>query len=771
MSSNMWQSLKQCICTLWILAFVWHFFQTPLPNVPGSLIGHAEDETVVVNRATIWNAYYPSWTNIPNPIDFDVAHKAGVESGIRFLPQRFSYWLPAGILLLIAWITGASIVQFLPETDDLYRSERIVLQTGTGLSLFSLWVLIAGQSGFLTTSAVVAPPLVLSAALTVYARFFCSRPSISNSNSLNQIDETPRANYRASIICGLVIAPFAIMLLLGSTTPPWDFDVREYHMQGPKEWYQSGQITFLEHNVYTNFPFLSEMLSLSAMVWQGDWRDGAITGKVLLSVFPLGSTLCAYAIGRRWFGQIPGILAAIACISTPWIFRISVIAYAEGAAAFYLIATTMVCLLSLRRIERIRWQWIILTGLFAGSAMAAKYPGVISTVIPVGLILVVAIIRGGRFVGPSSKNRSPDDSMFRTLSKVIVIYGLGVCIAVGPWLIRNTVNTGNPVYPLLYSVFGGIDLTPELDTQWRAGHSPDDHDLTQTGRHLIDVAVRSDWMNGILFAFGVPGLLLFRRTKASRILAFMSIWMFVTWWALTHRIDRFWVPVIPILAVLAGSAWVMFSNRFWKGSLLLITTVCVVFNFGFWKIPNLTGFQIALMDMEKARTLPVRIDFKQLNLTLPDNARVLMIGEAEVFDAEFEVIYNTVFDVSIFETWTRKTSETDPEFTMQSASEIAERFQRENVTHVVVNWSEILRYRRPGSYGYAEYIQPQRLNDLVMDGVLHQPTVLISGDWSGLSSADQQEIQSWEGGDSLVNDRTWNSVMVYRVLKRPVEDL
>ena len=123
------------------------------------------------------------------------------------------------------------------------------------------------------------------------------------------------------------------------------------------------------------------MLSLSAMVLCGDWRDGAIIGKVLLSAFPLLSVVCAYAIGRRWFGQVSGMLAAIACISTPWMFRISIIAYAEGAAAFYLISTTMICLLVLGRPEQVRWQWILLAGLFAGSSMAAKYPGVVSVVI------------------------------------------------------------------------------------------------------------------------------------------------------------------------------------------------------------------------------------------------------------------------------------------------------------------------------------------------------------------------------------------------------
>ena len=346
---------------------------------------------------------------------------------------------------------------------------------------------------------------------------------------------------------------------------------------------------------------------------------------------------------------------------------------------------------------------------------------------------------------------------------VVAVYGVGVLTAVGPWLVRNAVNTGNPVYPLVYSVFGGVDLDAEKDAQWRAGHSPDDHDLTQVGRHMVDVAVRSDWMNGLLFALGVPAILLVRRNASSRVLVFMSVWMFVTWWALTHRIDRFWVPIIPVLAVVAGSAWRLCSSRFWQVVVLGTAGVCVVFNLGFWRIPNLTGFHVGLMDMEKARTLPVRADFRQLNLILPDEAKVLMVGEAEVFDADFRVVYNTVFDDSIFEQWTRDVATNASTYEMKPASEVLDMLRHENVTHVVVNWSEILRYRRPGSYGYAEYVQPQRFNDMVSYGVLQEPTVLVSSDWNRMSSADQEEVRSWEGAESLIVGPIWNSVLVYRV--------
>ena len=40
--------------------------------------------------------------------------------------------------------------------------------------------------------------------------------------------------------------------------PPVDFDVREYHLQAPKEFFQPGRISFLPHNVYANMPLGAE---------------------------------------------------------------------------------------------------------------------------------------------------------------------------------------------------------------------------------------------------------------------------------------------------------------------------------------------------------------------------------------------------------------------------------------------------------------------------------------------------------------------------------
>ena len=63
----------------------------------------------------------------------------------------------------------------------------------------------------------------------------------------------------------------------------------------------------------------------------------------------------------------------------------------------------------------------------------------------------------------------------------------------------------------------------------------------------------------------------------------MALWgfvayLFATWWLLTHRLDRFWLPLLPPLAVLAGLGADWARNRGWSILLGTIMTIALVTN-------------------------------------------------------------------------------------------------------------------------------------------------------------------------------------------------
>ena len=658
------------VAILWLVGFTVWFYTFELPN------------NRPIRRVDLW-------PEIPfllfDLVDPPPPEQNAAPSGWRFLPQRFDILAIAGVMLTSAYAAGSLLLRLLGRwiTD---RIEQTVFAFALGLSALSLFTLGCGLVGWLSQ------PLFVTAIVAACLSEIGLRIRERRRNQLQ--DESPQDKHpefdpRWHWGGLAVVTPFLLLMLFGAMTPSIDFDVKEYHLQGPKEFFQAGRIGFLEHNVYTSFPFLTEMLSLFAMVLRGDWFHGALAGKVVLMAFAPLTGLALYAAGRRWFGPAAGWFAAIVFLSTPWTYRISIIAYAEGGLTFYLFATLLAVMSAtdVSQEEPRDDARFLLAGLLAGSAMACKYPGVLSVVIPMFGVVVVSTIR---------QTRSEQATRFHW--KAPAAFVLGTTIAIGPWLIKNAVETGNPVYPLLYSVFGGHD--------WNAA--------------------RNDWLSPLLYGLAPLAFLMTRRRRLAGWLWGYLTFLFGTWWLLTHRLDRFWVPMLPVAALLAGAGATWTSDRLWKKTVGVVLAAALLFNLGFVSTP-LCGYNAYLTDLSAARrtaekTAPA-IAF--LNESLPANAKVLCVGEAQVFDARFPLIYNTVFDDSYLERWCRAEKKSSTE--LRSRDEILDRFADEGITHVLVNWQEIKRYRN--SYGYTEFASRDTFARLQTLGVLDEPLPSPSEAW------------------------------------------
>jgi hypothetical protein len=223
-------------------------------------------------------------------------------------------------------------------------------------------------------------------------------------------------------------------------------------------------------------------------------------------------------------------------------------------------------------------------------------------------------------------------------------------------------------------------------------------------------------------------------------------YLFLTWWLLTHRIDRFWVPLIPVVSLLAGAAATWSESRFWQRFVLGCVGLCVVFNLAF-VTSGLCGYNAYLLDLNRAREQTAEItapEIALLNRSLPPGSKVLCVGEAEVFDARFPVIYNTVFDRSIFQEWCGQPEPGVPagEWKLREPQAIREEFARAGVTHVFVNWQEILRYRL--TYGYTDFVTPAHFARLQQLEILGPAWPVPSFQpWEALRPDEQRAIEQW----------------------------
>jgi len=520
-----------------------------------------------------------------------------------------------------------------------------------------------------------------------------------------------------------VLGLFVFCLLLGAMSPQTDFDVLEYHLGGPKEWFLQGQITRLPHNVYTSFPFLTEMLLLCGMVVQGDWQEGALAGQAVIAGFAPLTAWGLYATGRRWFSVRAGMFAALVWITIPWTYRISIIAYAEGGLSCYLFAAHAI---ALRRLwtaspssepqhsswtgtERLRI--CVIGGLLAGSAMACKYTGLVSVIIPVGVMLAAPAWRREHAESP------------RDVLRGLAAFVLGCAVAIGPWLIKNTLETGNPVFPLAYRIFGGEGRDEQMDEQWRRGHSRQYSSLMERAADLPvkvrDVVADNDWHSPLSFGLAPVALLACWRRRVWGMWALIA-WQFLQWFLFTHQLDRFYVPMFPLVALLAGigAAWLVQSPL--RHAAALLIAIGIVYDAGLMANQRVAGFNAGRLDLTAAHQAVISPPIRYLNEEfaagrLPAGTKVLCVGEAALFHARFPNVYNTVFDRSRFVDWFADSTGQD----LQSRDAIRARMRDEGITLVLVNWAEILRYREPGSYGYPDLAKPStfiRLQDLGLLG-------------------------------------------------------
>ena len=742
------------LACVWLIGFCVFFFSFTLPNNPAW------------RRVDIW-------LELPELLQSSiVAPPDASPSGWRYFPQRLDLILVAGSILAGAWGIGHLVLRTLRLPLTARGPEKSVFAFAVGLAGLSLVTLGLGLAGLLLRPLLVG---VLAAGFLGENAFRSldrrkrreeqerclesERPRRHSSDTetptgprsgLSLWKRLTHAGARIAageqipfdtlllVLATVVVVLFLLAMALGAMLPSTDFDAKEYHLQGPKEFFLTGRVTMLPHNVYTSFPFLTEMLTLLAMVLRGDWYWGALAGKAVLMSFAPLTALALFAAGRRWFTPTAGLLAAFIHLTTPWTYRISIIAGAEGGLTFYLFAALLAVMMGIeRQNDDGGRRWCLLAGLLAGSGMACKYPGVVQVVIPMGAVLAIT-----PFLRQTVKK-----GRGRTAFRSAIAYALGVAIAIGPWLVKNTIETGNPVYPLVYTVFGGHDWDDAVNARWQRAHGPDTYALSDLGKKAIDVTAKSDWLSPLLFGLAPLALLASDRPKTVRWLWIYLSYLFFAWWILTHRLDRFWVPLIPVASLLAGIGVTWHAGRFWRTVCGVWIAAVVLFNLAFVTTP-LCGNNGYLTELNQARraaasTAPGIAFLNEARLG--DDANVLCVGEAQVFDARFPLVYNTVFDRSIFQDWCAADQPDVPagQLPMRPAEEIRRRFEAAGITHVFVNWEEILRYRP--SYGYTDFVTPTRFDWLQAHGILGRDIPMPYGYrfWDSLSNQDQAEVEGW----------------------------
>ncbi len=494
------------------------------------------------------------------------------------------------------------------------------------------------------------------------------------------------------------------------------YDVVEYHLQVPREFYTSQHISALYHNCYSFYPLGVEMLFLLGMILKG----GAYEGMYLPAI--IHGLLGAMAVAAIYFGQIGPrqqeagdiahggrqrppcpigqttapvemplprrIFAALLLASMPGIIYLSYIAKTELAQVFYL----ALALLWLRHwLGATSWKPALCVGLCLGAACATKYLAAAFVALPVLAVMLLSGLGSLRRIGQ------------------FAAAGLLCMLMMTPWLIRTGVYTGNPVFPLATQQLGRGHWTSQQEQRWLAAHGsqeqppvPPPPNWQPTARPAVEQLFVQNLMGGghlspptIVLAALAMLLLIVRRSRDRwelGLCVIIIIQLFL--WTFTHQMPwRFISPAAVPLALLAGlllaGLWRLRWKRMGQVLAMLILLAILAGNI-------LSACKLFLRDAyhEEAMSWSGHEIAQQgwpyyLANQLPAPGKVLLIGQAAAFYFPANSVYATCFDSQLLDELVQQG---------MGGEEILRQLKARGITHIYVDWAELLRLA--STYGF-----------------------------------------------------------------------
>ena len=491
-----------------------------------------------------------------------------------------------------------------------YLSEQIYFSMGFGFAVMAYAVFALGALQALY-------PYVIVATIILFIVLSLKGWRLLGQDGRHPLIPIPQNGYERVAFFMLVVCLCVAFLLV--LTPEIGKDALVYHLAVPKLFLKHQGFYFIDGNIFANYPLLGEMLYIIGLFLQGDILAKAVHFLFLLAILLGMIQFIRQRMGENAFPY----LSLLIFMTVPSVFEASHMAYSDLFVTYYCLGAVFAYINWSDRRETV---WLILCGVFTGLAVACKYTALLLPFIGVLGILWI-----------SHYNRLP----VRTAVRYLCIYLICVTLAGSPFYIKNWLMTGNPFYPFLYHIFGGLGWDQD---QARL------YDLfirnLGMGRELIDYVLlpwnvsfnakmNSSQFDGILgpiFLVMLPFALGLRKTGLDiKIITTYCILSFLFWASSAQQI-RYLFHILPLLAILIGFLLAYYQRRkiIFRIMTILIAG-CLLFNFyyismEFLKIrPPGVVFGVESKDDFLKRMLPSYEMFKFINQRLQPDSRILLI--------------------------------------------------------------------------------------------------------------------------------------------------
>ncbi len=545
------------------------------------------------------------------------------------------------------------------------RGEELFLSFGIGIPITGYAVFLLGVTGALDPSGISL--LLISLALFSAAGW---------SRTIHTVSAAPSGcsfwNLPAAVLLGiLLLASFLLVL-----TPETGKDALIYHLAVPKHYLRQHGFYFIPGNVFAGYPLLAEMHYVLALFLQNDILAKAMNYAVLCGIL-LGMVLFGRFVLREH--AFPAVSMLI-FLSIPSVFATSHMAYNDLFVTFFTLAAIYAFL---RWSEHHLSPWLVLCGVFSGSAAACKYTALLLT--PLGCLGIL-------WFASRRKMETPQALRLLTLY-VAVAFLAGI-----PFYAKNWMIMGNPFHPFFYGIFGGRGWDEDQARLYDLFIQSLGMGKDLLGYLLLpwNVSLRAkmdspefDGILGPIFLLTLPFLAGLRRCETPvRAVLVYALLTFLFWAASAQQI-RYLIPLFPILALVSGVILTHYQNRKPVFALLLcIVAGCLVFNGyhivrEFMKIrPLRTVAGMESRDIFLTRTLPPYRMYHFVNQNLPPESRVFLLYMKNfTFLCEGDCYSDSMFEAHTLQKILRQSS---------SPEQIHSRLTSEGFTHLLYDEAYLL---------------------------------------------------------------------------------
>ncbi|MBL8874184.1 MAG: hypothetical protein JNM86_00135 [Phycisphaerae bacterium] len=646
-----------------------------------------------------------------------IASIGGPLTGLQ-APAAAAYWIvrsgwPAALFIASAIGLGSLALPLFREAKERWAIQAAVgisiqLTVGHAINWAGAWL-----PGIAWNIASLAPGLLGLVLLVI---------------SIRKAPETATARSGRGIwmiAAGACTLALAVMLVAASEAPGvlWasefgGFDVLSYHLQLPREWLEMGRLAPLNHNVYSYLPsyFESAFLTLqlrtfaprttpdgvSGMLVDDGWR--ALACQMLHVDLGIVAAWMVAAATRellersRNAGDSPtasesdvlvvrtgGWLGAAAFLCVPWVVVVGSMAYNELA----------------------------LCALFAGAMLVAADRGMTGTCRGVLVGWLVGVACGVKptaliLCAPASGLALIWFSPMRNWARMTLVTVLAGFVALLPWLIRNWMASGNPVFPYAHGLFGDAHWSAEQYKRFAGAHHFDgswadrfkllflvDPNDPAGPRHRGLMHPQWSGFFPMVGAAALIGLAARATHRCAALLAAALIMQIAAWLVFTHLQSRFLLPLaVPgamLIGLIGSGAWLNVASIRWDLYRKLTMTAAALCA-GFMAMRSLDAFWSEVGGNPNQTLALGPGALSQERLRTGDSARVrpgevlYLLGDSTPFYFPGPLVYHTTWDTSPLGEAVRSVNDSE-----QAPFEWSSKLIDRGIGAVLINFSELGR--------------------------------------------------------------------------------